>query len=421
MKMIKKIIVVVSIFMATFSWAQDNTSSPYSYYGLGETKFRGTQDTKSMGDLNIVGDSIHLNLMNPASYSRLKLTTFGIGGTSTFNKLKNNSETEKAQRTTLDYLALGLPLGKFGVSFGLTPYSAVGYKFQNITTDSEGIETTKQFSGEGNINKVFIGTSYNITENLSFGVNFNYNFGDINTNSIEIISDPLIIIGSRERNNSNIKGISFNTGLLYNTKINKNLEFYSSLTYSPEAKLTSKNYRNIAVVYYTFDGSEIVVDDQDVAINNTKPVIPSKYSFGAGIGNSKKWLIGTEITFTENSKLINRIEDINGATFENSTKISVGGFYIPKYDSFSSYLSRVVYRAGFRYENTGLILNNESINDYGMNFGLGLPVSSSSINLGFEFGKKGTTSNGLIEENYFNLSVGLSLGDYSWFKKRKID
>ena len=56
-----------------------------------------------------------------------------------------------------------------------------------------------------------------------------------------------------------------------------------------------------------------------------------------------------------------------------------------------------------------------------MNFGLGLPVSSSSINLGFEFGKKGTTSNGLIEENYFNLSVGLSLGDYSWFKKRKID
>jgi len=55
-----------------------------------------------------------------------------------------------------------------------------------------------------------------------------------------------------------------------------------------------------------------------------------------------------------------------------------------------------------------------------MNFGLGLPVGNSSINLGFEFGKKGTTSNGLIEENYFNLSVGLSLSDI-WFKKRKID
>ena len=133
MKMIKKIIVVVSIFMATFSWAQDNTSSPYSYYGLGEIKFKGTQDSRAMGGLNIVGDSIHLNLINPASYSKLKLTTFAVGGTSNINKLKTDSDNEKAQRTTLDYIAVGLPLGKFGVSFGLTPFSAVGYKNQDIS------------------------------------------------------------------------------------------------------------------------------------------------------------------------------------------------------------------------------------------------------------------------------------------------
>ena len=47
-----------------------------------------------MGDLNIVGDSIHLNLMNPASYSNLKTTTLAIGGTSIFNKLKTNSDNE---------------------------------------------------------------------------------------------------------------------------------------------------------------------------------------------------------------------------------------------------------------------------------------------------------------------------------------
>lgn len=416
MKMIKKIIVVVSIFMATFSWAQDNTSSPYSYYGLGEIKFKGTQDSRAMGGLNIVGDSIHLNLINPASYSKLKLTTFAVGGTSNFNKLKTDSDNEKAQRTTLDYIAVGLPLGKFGVSFGLTPFSAVGYKIQDNSSES-----LRNYNGEGTVNKVFIGTSYNIAKNLSFGINLNYNFGDINTESIEFVTDPLIIVGSRERNNSNVKGISFNTGFLYNTKINKNLEFYSSLTYSPEAKLSSENSRNIAIVYYTINGTEIVVEDEDIEVNNTKPVIPSKFSFGAGIGNTKKWLIGTEITFTENSKLINRFDDYTtNYDFENSTKISVGGYYIPKYDSFSSYLNRVVYRAGFRYENTGLILNNESINDYGMNFGLGLPVGASSIDLGFEFGKKGTTSNGLIEENYFNVSVGLSLNDI-WFKKRKID
>ena len=42
-----------------------------------------------------------------------------------------------------------------------------------------------------------------------------------------------------------------------------------------------------------------------------------------------------------------------------------------------------------------------------MSFGLGLPLGRrlSNVNLGFEFGKKGTTSNNLIQENYFNLRV----------------
>ena len=418
--MIKKIIVVVSIFMATFSWAQDNTSSPYSYYGLGEIKFKGTQDTRAMGDLNIVGDSIRLNLMNPASYSRLKLTTFTIGGTSNFNNLKTTADSEKAQRTTLDYLAIGLPLGNFGVSFGLTPLTAVGYQNQNNSTDINNIERTNLFSGEGNINRVFIGTSYSINKSLSIGLDFSYNFGKIETRNIEFITNPSIQLGTREKNSSNIKGVSTNIGLLYNTRLNKKLDFYSSFTFSPESKFSSDNSRNIATIVYSINGAELISNQQDIPVNDTNLILPSKLSFGGGIGSPKKWLVGTELTFTQNSKLVNRFEDITDADFENSTKISVGGYYIPKHDSFSNYFNRIVYRAGFRYENTGLVINNESINDYGMNFGLGLPVGVSNINLGFEFGKKGTTSNGLIEENYFNLSVGLSLNDV-WFKKRKFD
>lgn len=420
MKMIKKFIVVVTLLIATFSWAQDNTSSPYSYYGAGEIKFRGTQHSRSMGDLNIVGDSIHLNLMNPASYSRLRLTTFAIGGTGNFSHLDTETGTEKAQRTTLDYLAIGLPLGKFGVSFGITPYSAVGYKIQNFSTDGLGIERANSYSGEGNVNRVFIGGGYNFTKKFSVGLDFSYHFGKIETESVKFITNPAVQLGSREKNTSNIKGISSTLGLLYNTKITPKLDLFTSFTYRPESKLNTINDRNIATIVYNINGTEIVADQEDIDVNDSKLIIPTRFSFGAGIGRDKKWLVGTELTFTQNSKLVNRFDDITASSYENSTKLSVGGFYIPKYDSFSSYLSRVVYRAGFRYENTGLILNTKSINDYGMNFGLGLPVGASNIDLGFEFGKRGTISHGLIEENYFNLSVGLSLNDL-WFKKRKID
>ena len=60
--------------------------------------------------------------------------------------------------------------------------------------------------------------------------------------------------------------------------------------------------------------------------------------------------------------------------------------------------------------------------DIGVSLGLGLPVggSASSINVGFELGKRGTTTAGLVQENYYNIYVSFSLSE-RWFIKRKYD
>ena len=80
----------------------------------------------------------------------------------------------------------------------------------------------------------------------------------------------------------------------------------------------------------------------------------------------------------------------------------------------------MVYRADVHFENTGLEINNETINEFGISFGVGLPVGPwfSNANIGFEFGKRGTTNANLIQENFMNLQISLSLND-EWFKKRK--
>ena len=136
----------------------------------------------------------------------------------------------------------------------------------------------------------------------------------------------------------------------------------------------------------------------------------------------KKWSLGTEVTFKGTSSLTNRFSDINNVRYENSVKYSVGGYYIPKYNSFNNYFKKVVYRGGFRYENTGLIISNQAINDYAVTLGLGLPLGGtfSNINIGLELGQKGTKSAGLVQENYTNISIGLSFND-KWFKKAKYD
>lgn len=415
--MIKKLFLALTLLATFVVSAQEGTSSPYSFYGLGDVKFRGTHDVRSMGGLGIAYDSIHINLLNPATYSRLKITNFIVGGTSTFNNFSNEEKRETAQRTSIDYLAVGLPLGsKFGATFGLMPYSSVGYKIQNSDTTLR----SSRYTGDGGVNRAFAGIGYNFSNSLSVGLDLQYNFGSIETETAIFI--PNVILGSRERNKSNIRGLSTNFAILYRKNLTDKLEFSSTLGYAPQSNLDSENTRNIATISYNINGTEIVNDNDDLPVSNTKLVIPAKYTLGTGLGNSKKWFVGLEYTYQENSNLGNRFEDINNATFENSQKIVLGGYFIPKYNSYSSYWNRVNYRAGLRYENTGLVVNSKEINDYGINFGLGLPVGGkfSNINVGFEYGKKGTIYNNLIEENYFNLSVGLSLNDL-WFEKRKYD
>jgi long-subunit fatty acid transport protein len=417
--MIKKLIVPVFLFFTLISFAQQGTSSPYSFYGIGDVKFKGTAENRAMGGLTIYSDSIHLNFQNPASYSNLKLTTFSLGGTYLTTDLSTNKQSEKARRTAVDYLAVGLPLGKFGVGFGLMPYSSVGYNIQsNIAATATNPEEIKQYSGTGGINKVFFGVGYALTKKLSVGIDYSYNFGKIQTYSFRFIEG--IQYGTREKNLSDITGGTLTAGLNYTTPINKKLNGFASVTYSPDSKLSSLNSRNIATIQYSSSGAEILVEPLDVDVANTNLTIPSKLAVGFGVGQNKKWMLGTEITFQKSSSMGNRFNDINNVNYENSTRFALGGFYIPNYNSFSKYYEKIIYRGGLRYENTGLIINNTSVKDYAVTAGIGLPLMGvfSNINVGLEYGQRGTTSANLVQENYTNISIGFSLND-KWFQKRR--
>jgi len=412
--MIKKLIVSFCLLFTLGILAQQGSSSPYSYYGIGEVKSKGTVDTRSMGGVTVIPDSIHLNLQNPASYSNLRMATFSIGGTYNTTHLNTNTQEEKARRTTLDYLALGLPMGKLGAAFGLMPYSSVGYKIQNV-------DQTNYYTGKGGINRGFVGFSYKITPKLSVGLDANYYFGQIITENNSGLST--VQYGTRELNTSNINGFNANFGLMYATKLKNKLNVFGSVLFTPESNLSATNTRSIATIRFSALGSAIVVDEgQPTVLADTNIKLPSKIAIGAGFGENKKWLIGAEYTMTKTNGFENRFADIAKGSFENANRIAVGGYFIPKYNSFTSYLERVTYRGGFRYENTGLVIGNKSVNDMAFTFGIGMPAGGrfSNINFGVEYGKRGTKAANLVEENYLNFSLSLSLSD-RWFVKRKYD
>ncbi|MCW2118669.1 hypothetical protein [Flavobacterium sp. 7A] len=406
--MIKKIVISLCLLLGVLSYAQEGSSSPYSFYGIGDVRFKGTTETRSMGGVAVEQDSIHINLQNPASFPNLKLTSFTVGGTYNTTTMKTDALSEKARRTTIDYMALGLPLGKLGIGFGIIPYSSVGYNLRTVSGDNSEITSTATSSG--GLNKVFLGAGYKITPKFSIGVDANYNFGVINIINSQLNSN--IQSGTSETNTSNLSGINFNVGSMYQTKITKKLSIFSSVNYTLANSLKSKNTRSIQS---PLDTQTIDQPDQTITFS-------SKLSLSAGIGEVRKWLIGGRVVMQGASDISNSYNVSPDVTYGRAGSISLGGYYIPDFGSFSNYAKRIVYRAGLKYERTGLIIRTEAIDNVGLTMGLGLPISGtfSNMNIGFEIGKKGTTSSGLVQENYANISIGLSLND-KWFEKRKFN
>lgn len=425
------------VFIALFTmqfYAQQGTASPYSYYGIGSLKFKGTVENRSMGGLSIFADSIHVNLQNPASYGGYNLDTpeyanesrpvsFNLGGNHSRTSLKSNYGDGKSTSTSLDYLAVSIPVGKLGFGFGLMPYSAVGYKLESYNDDGD---IQNRFTGEGGINKAFLSMGYQLSKSFSLGVDVHYNFGNIKNSSIGYLysNGEVIQYQTRKNNRSDLSGFSMNLGVLYKTKISEKLQVSSGITYTPQSKLQSVNEQSLSTILISpGTGTETVVntiEDDLGGLKETELTIPSRFSVGAGIGHPKKWFAGMEYTAIQSSDFYNELYASDGKVYENGSVLSLGGFFIPDYNAFSGYWKRIVYRAGLRFEDTGLMVNNNNIKDFGISFGLGLPMGNtlSSANIGFEFGKRGTTQDNLVQENYFNLMISLSLTD-RWFKKKK--
>ena len=438
--MIKRLCLVVTVLISLSSYAQQGSTSPYSFYGLGTLKFKGTVENRSMGGISVYADSIHVNLRNPASYAgeNLKVSPFNdegrpikfaVAGEHTNTNLKTSSASDDASSTSFEYLALSIPAGKLGFGFGILPFTSVGYQLESSRTINDLEVTDNRYRGEGGLNKAFLGAGYQITKGLSVGVDVSYNFGNIQNSSLEFIyddeGDP-IQYQSRESNRSDLSGLSFNFGARYNTMVNNKLELTSAVTYSPSSDLTSKNVRTFeTVVINPFTGAENIVNQIEIdlsedGLDNTTLTLPARTSLGVGIGEPRKWFVGAEYTSLKTSDFSNRLFTIENATFEDASSIAIGGFFIPQYTSFTKYFKRVVYRAGVRFENTGLRINDESIKEFGISFGVGLPVGRlfSNANLGFEIGQRGTTSQNLVQENFVNFQLSLSLND-RWFVKRK--
>jgi hypothetical protein len=423
--MVKKIVLLILCLTAITAYSQsgNGTVSPYSFGGIGDIRPQATIENQAMGGLSMYTDSIHVNLRNPAAFGKLRLVAFTAAGGHKEVKLKDFTNEESSSVTSLEYISLALPLSpKFGAGFGVMPYTALGYNIFSETTNATQDTVLNQFSGDGGLNKVFLSAGYEITKNLHVGGTVNFSFGNLQYQSVQSIDG--VQYGTINTRESEVSGYDFNFGATYTPRIKGKYTLFTSLTVNTQANLVSSNSERLGS-FSLNTGQEIEVRDVDLEpanLRNTELKIPTTTTLGLGFGRDKKWFLGAEYSLQGLSSFRNDFIDPENVAYEDANTIRVGGYFVPDYASFTSYLKRITYRAGARTSRTGLVVNDKSIHDFGITFGLGIPVGGgfSNMNLGFEYGKRGTTVANLIEETYFKVSVGLSFND-KWFQKRKIN
>lgn len=420
----KKIFVLSFISVGYFLNAQSISNSPYAVYGIGDVKYDNTIETTSMGGIStayISDFTSNFNFGNPANNSNFELTSIRLEATNENNYFKTdyNNTTSTKHSTYLSNISLAFPISsKIKMGLLYQPYSSKSYDVVHSDEVSTDYYYINRFKGSGTLNTAQAALSYKINSNFAVGAKANFYFGNLYDLN-EFSTNTAELVNAYETKNS-IKNFNFTLGTSYQS-VDRNdhkLTVGATATFGNTSNMTTE-YTNSTYYYSDVDvkANVNVIEQRKISSNN---LLPLQASVGVGYGSENEWFVSGQIDYKKGESV-----SYFGSTFDykDSYRISAGGWYLPNYNNFRSYFSRVIYRYGAFYEKGSIEIAGTSINKMGISAGVMLPFKTSSITrmsgleIGLELGKRGTLKNNLINQNFINLKVGFNFAD-RWFRKQ---
>jgi len=410
------------LVMGVAATGQDLTSSPYSRFGIGDIFTRNYGRSQAMGGLGIgLRSDRDLNIINPASLAGMDSLTF-LFETGLMDKvtlLQTESQQSLKNNIGFSYLAMGFPVTKWwAASMGILPLTGVKYSFADSEYNPEIGNIDSNFNGDGGVSQFFLSQSIRPLEYISLGVNLSYLFGPVNHNKSIMFPADSLYFSTHATSSAIIGDLHLSYGMQAYVPLMNNYFLVLGGIYEHQSTLKTESRK---LVYNTGQG---VIDTLLYSIDKENSVIlPSSWGAGFTLGKKNKFTLGFDYKQQnwQESEFLGQKDSL-----ENSNNFVMGFEYIP--DAFSpvSYAKRIRYRAGIHYSKSYIQLRGSQLQDFGINFGVGLPVSMDrlprkhTINLSAEIGKRGTIQNDLISEVYGLFTIQLNLHDI-WFYKPKYD
>ena len=413
--------------LTTSAFAQSTTNSPYSQFGLGDLTDQSVSFNKGM---NGVGLGMHrgneVNPMNPASYSSVDSLTFlfDAGMSGQITNYSENGKKFSAKSGGFDYVsALFRAFKNVGVSFGVLPYSNIGYDYlqTGVLDDRDETEVASQYSGEGGLHQMYIGAGIRPIKPLSVGFNLSYLWGDYSRSMATVESSNLSVLAKEYR--ADISSYKLDFGVQFDLPLNKKDYLTLAAVWSPGHSLKSDPeclIGNVKTSISKADTTTYVISD------GLK--IPTTFGFGVAYHHAQNLRVGADLHIQKWGSVdfpsyTSGVYALKSGLLKDSYRLNLGGEWTPN-PIARSVFRRIQYRAGVGMVTPYYYINGkEGPKEFSASLGFGIPIANgynnrSVLHISGQFVRR--SADNLIKENMFRLNIGFTFNE-KWFAKWKVE
>ena len=427
--------IVSSILAASMTLAvlaqttQSGTISPYSQYGLGILGDQSQGFSRGMDGTGIgLRQGTLVNTLNPASYSAVDSLTmlFDVGLSGRFTNFKENNTSVNTRSANFDY-AVGLfrMRKNLGVSFGLLPFSDVGYSYTTSTYLNNSVGTiSESYTGSGGLHQAFVGAGWNPVKPLSIGANIAFLWGNYKRS---IASSATSKVNSLSKTyKADVSSYKLDLGLQWQQSFGKRDVLTLGATWGLGHKLGADPTCEII----NLNTATLVSDTTTFTISNGLE-LPTSYGVGFSWVHRQRLTIAADFSQQKWGSIDYPSYDdqtgryaLKSGLLCDRTRVSLGMDYVPNPFHQTKYMMHVHYRLGVGYATPYYKINGQDgPKELSISAGLGIPILNkregrSVLNVSAQWVH--ASAQDLITDNTFRINLGLTFNQ-RWFAKFRID
>lgn len=412
---------------------QSGAISPYSQYGLGMLADQSLGFNRGMGGTGLaMRQGTLVNPLNPASYSAVDSLTMLFDASLSFQQsnFKENSTSVNARNASFDY-AVGLfrIRKNLGVSFGLLPFSDIGYSYSSSSYLNNVIGSiTEQYTGSGGFHQFYVGAGWRPIKPLSIGFNLSYLWGNYSRSVASTASQTVNSLSKLY--NASVSSYNLSFGLQWSQPLDRK----NNLTLGVVSGIGHKLGADATCNIVNLNTSTAVSDTTSFVVRDALE-LPMSYGVGLAWVYDQKLTLAADYSQQKWGSIDFPAYDdskkqyvLKSGLLTDRTRMSVGADYVPDPNHQTSYLKHVHFRMGASYTTPYYKLNgHDGPKELSLTAGLGLPLLNKwniqgamrpVLNISAQWVR--TSAKDFITDNTFRINIGLTFNE-RWFAKWRID